>query len=90
MIALALTAAVAFGQLPILQPRLACQTRPTAAAAGAGALMRPQDWRAARPRKLGDLPKANLEIAVDRRVGGCPAPVIVRYDVEGDGRAAGR
>ncbi|MDB5446900.1 MAG: hypothetical protein JWQ97_2217, partial [Phenylobacterium sp.] len=43
-----------------------------------------------RPRKLGDLPKANLEIAVDRRVGGCPAPVIVRYDVEGDGRAAGR
>ncbi|MDB5448802.1 MAG: hypothetical protein JWQ97_4119, partial [Phenylobacterium sp.] len=47
MIALALTAAVAFGQLPILQPRLACQTRPTAAAAGAGALMRPQDWRAA-------------------------------------------
>jgi len=23
----------------------------------------------------------NLEIAVERRVGGCPAPIIVRYDV---------
>jgi len=24
------------------------------------------------PRKLGELPRANLEYAVDRRVGGCP------------------
>jgi hypothetical protein len=39
-------------------------------------------------RRLGDLPKAHLEIAVNRTVGGCPAPVIVRYDVQGDGRAA--
>ena len=90
MIALALAAGVAFGHLPILQPNLACQTRPTPAATGVGTLMRPQDWRAARPRKLGDLPRANLEIAIDRRVGGCPAPVIVRYDVEGDGRATGK
>ncbi|MDB5475314.1 MAG: hypothetical protein JWP49_825 [Phenylobacterium sp.] len=39
-------------------------------------------------RRLGDLPKAHLEIAINRTVGGCPAPVIVRYDVQGDGRAA--
>jgi hypothetical protein len=39
-------------------------------------------------RRLGDLPKAHLEIAINRSVGGCPAPVIVRYDVQGDGRAA--
>ena len=38
--------------------------------------------------KLGDLPPAHMEIAVERTVGGCPAPIIVRYDVEGDGRAA--
>jgi len=38
--------------------------------------------------KLGDLPKAHEEIAVERSIGGCPAPLIVRYDVEGDGRAA--
>jgi len=37
---------------------------------------------------LGDLPKAHEEIAVERSIGGCPAPLIVRYDVEGDGRAA--
>src|SRR4051812_21581969 len=44
-------------------------------------LLRPQDRSAVKARKLADLPKANLEIAVERRVGGCPAPVIVRYDV---------
>ena len=42
---------------------------------------------APRARKLGDLPRANLELPV-LRLGsdGCPTPVIVRYDVEGDGR----
>jgi hypothetical protein len=36
--------------------------------------------------KLADLPKAHEEIAVERSVGGCPAPVIVRYDVEDGGK----
>ncbi len=31
--------------------------------------------------RLGDLPDAHLEIAVNRVVHGCPAPLIVRYDV---------
>ncbi len=29
------------------------------------------------------MPPANLHLAVDRRVGGCPVPVIVRYGVDG-------
>lgn len=43
-------------------------------------LMRPQDWSAARARKLGDLPKAKAEYAVMRKVNGCmtPAPVTFR------------
>jgi hypothetical protein len=40
-------------------------------------------------RKLGDLPKANLEIAVLRLdPNGCSVPLIVRHEVEGDGRTA--
>jgi hypothetical protein len=66
----------------------ACRAGVTTAA-GPGALLRPQDRAALQFRKLGDLPKARLEIAVNRTVGGCAAPLIVRYDVEGDGRAAG-
>jgi len=57
-------------------------------AAGPSALLRPQDRAELKFRRLGDLPKAHLEIAVERSVGGCPAPIIVRYDVEGDGHAA--
>jgi len=37
----------------------------------------------ARALRLGDLPRAHHEIAVDRRVGGCQVPVVVRWDVEG-------
>ena len=40
-------------------------------------------------RKLGDLPTANLEVAVPRLdANGCQKPVVVRYDVRGDGRFA--
>jgi hypothetical protein len=39
--------------------------------------------------KLGDLPKANKEIAVARTVDGCAVPVGIAYQVEGDGRFAG-
>jgi hypothetical protein len=43
-------------------------------------LMRPQDWTAARPRRLGELPPARAEYAVMRRVNGCmvAAPVTFR------------
>jgi hypothetical protein len=32
-------------------------------------------------QKLGNLPDAHMEIAVNRTVSGCPAPMIVRYNV---------
>ena len=85
MIALVLTLGL-LAQSP-LQPARACEPGMLHTSADPALLMRPQDWPAARARKLGELPKANLEIAVERRRDGCPAPLIVRYAVEGDGRA---
>jgi len=32
--------------------------------------------------KLGKQPPADMHLLVDRRVGGCPVPTIVRYNVE--------
>ena len=52
-------------------------------------LLRPRDRAAATVRRLADLPKANLEYAVERSVDGCAAPAVIRYRVEGDGRFAG-
>ncbi|HSV01709.1 MAG TPA: hypothetical protein VLI41_00760 [Phenylobacterium sp.] len=60
----------------------ACRVGVTAAAGPSPQAFRPG------VHKLGDLPRAHEEIAVERSVGGCPAPLIVRYDVEGDGRFA--
>jgi hypothetical protein len=34
-----------------------------------------------RPRKLAELPPANLYSAVYRTIGGCEAPIIVKYGV---------
>ena len=51
-------------------------------------LLRPQDRKAIRLKKLGDLPKANKEVAVLRSVDGCAVPVGIRYSVEGDGKFA--
>jgi hypothetical protein len=64
----------------------ACRAGVTTAADST--LLRPADRAELKIRKLGDLPKAHHEIAINRTVMGCMAPVIVRYDVEGDGRAA--
>jgi hypothetical protein len=36
-------------------------------------------------RKLNELPAGDLYLAVDRRIGRCPAPIIVRYNI-GAGR----
>ena len=92
MIALLLAAGAA------LLPADPAATRPQTLCKNAGAmqtslanpalLFRPQDRAAARPSRLGDLPKANKEIAVNRTVAGCVVAVGVRYEVEGDGRFA--
>jgi len=39
-------------------------------------------------KRLDTLPKANHEKAVLRTVGGCSRPMVVGYEVEGDGRFA--
>jgi hypothetical protein len=71
-----------FGAAALNDIPAACRLVPTAVADKTG-------WPP-RLRRLGDLPRANLEIAVHRTVGGCPAPLIVRYDVDGAGSAGGR
>lgn len=43
-------------------------------------LMRPQDWRSAEPRRLGELPPARAEYAVMRTVRGCMVAAPVRFE----------
>ena len=72
-----------------VQPQVLCPPSGTTNASnGDRSLMRPQDWKNLHPRTLADLPKANLEVAVARTVGGCAVPVGIRYSVEGDGTFA--
>jgi hypothetical protein len=78
MIALVLAAGLAASDpADLLGGPHACNRGMLHASADPALLMRPQDWRAARPRKLGELPRAKVEYAVMRRVDGCmvPAPV---------------
>ena len=74
-----------------VRPQTLCKTQlgVQAAVTDPALLLRPQDRAAAHPSRLGDLPKAHKEIAVNRSVGGCVVAVGVRYEVEGDGRFAG-
>jgi hypothetical protein len=73
----------------LVSPQLLCAP-PTAtdASDAAASLLRPQDRKNLKARKLADLPRANKEVAVARTIGGCAVPVGVRYSVEGDGRFA--
>lgn len=92
MIALLLAAATA-----LLPNRLALTAPSVCAPRGAmqtslgdpALLMRPRDRGAGVVRRLGDLPKANLEYAVDRSIEGCAAPAVIRYQAQGDGRFGG-
>ncbi|CAN7178155.1 hypothetical protein LJR219_000334 [Phenylobacterium sp. LjRoot219] len=81
MIALLLAAglAVAPPSSP-LAPSRACPSG-MAQASDPAMLMRPQDWPAARARKLGDLPRAKAEYAVMRLVDGCMVPAPARYRI---------
>ncbi|MBV9930270.1 MAG: hypothetical protein JO013_04920 [Alphaproteobacteria bacterium] len=42
-----------------------------------------KDPRATQPQKLGELPPARHYLAVERHVGGCPAPAVVRSGIGG-------
>jgi hypothetical protein len=70
---------------PLLQPPSDAACRQGAIQTGApvdpALLFRDQDRAATKFSRLGDLPKANLEIAVERTVGGCAAPIVVRANV---------
>jgi len=78
MIALVLAAGLSVAPpSPHIVPR-ACPSG-MAHAADPTMLMRPQDWPAARARKLGELPKAKAEYAVMRLVDGCMVPVLARF-----------
>jgi hypothetical protein len=98
VLALSISTAAAAASSPLDRPlvqRNGLSFAPTACRAGVTtaadeSLLRPQDRAELRLRNLGDLPKAHHEIAVNRTVMGCAAPLIVRYDVEGDGRAVPR
>ena len=92
MIALLLAAGTAFlpNRLATLSPNTVCKA-PAAMQTSYGVpalLYRPQDRAVSQGKKLSDLPKANLEYAVMRTVAGCAAPMVVRYDAQGDGRFA--
>jgi hypothetical protein len=63
-----------------LPMRVPCNAGMLHASADLALLMRPQDWRAARPRKLGQLPPARAEYAVMRTVRGCMVAAPVRFE----------
>lgn len=80
MIALVLAAGIAASDpADLLRGPRACNAGMLHASADPALLMRPQDWKAARPRKLGDLPRAKAEYAVMRRVDGCMVAAPARY-----------
>ena len=91
MIALLFAAGTALlpNHLPV-RPDTVCNERHAlqASTADPAALLRPQDRAAGKFSRLGDLPRANKEVAVMRSVSGCTVPVAIRYEVEGDGRFA--
>ncbi|WP_394763501.1 hypothetical protein [Phenylobacterium sp.] len=93
MIALLLAAGTAFlpNPFPSSSSATACKAPMTMQTSFADPvlLLRPQDRAVSQAKRLTELPKANLEYAVMRTVGGCVVPSVVRYDAEGDGHVAG-
>ena len=64
---------------PLLDQSRPCNAGTLHTSADPALLMRPQDWAGARPRKLGELPRARSEYAVMRLVGGCMVPAPAAY-----------
>jgi hypothetical protein len=80
MIALVLAAGITAFSSPLnVQAAAICSRIMAQTSYEPALLMRPQDWAAARPRKLGDLPDAQHEYAVLRTVGGCMVPAPIGY-----------
>jgi hypothetical protein len=82
MIALLLAASLAApADSPLVAPRT-CNDGMLQTSLDPALLMRPQDWNAARPRKLATLPRARAEYAVVRRVDGCMVAAPARYALQ--------
>ncbi len=66
-----------------------CPAQGVTQAKAGGVLLRPQDRRGdAGAQTLGSLPPARMEVTVLRSVAGCTLPVVMREDVQADGRLA--
>ena len=68
---------------PAMPPQPAVQSLQAAPAACRTDLDKVKAGQSLRFSRLGDLPDAHQEIAVNRMLDGCPAPVVVRQDVSG-------
>lgn len=80
MIALVFAAGMTIFSSPLNAATAAACSRIVAETSyGPALLMRPEDWAAARPRKLGELPDAKHEYAVLRTIGGCMVPAPIGY-----------
>lgn len=77
-----LAATPAFAADPVPTPNPVPLAERDCSAPRAGPVADPAKTQPMRARRLADLPPANLERAVWRRVDGCPVPVIVRYGVD--------
>lgn len=83
MIALLLAAGLAAsGPADLLRGPRACNGAMLHTSGDPALMMRPQDWRMARPQKLGDLPRARAEYTVMRLVDGCMVPAPARYSFQ--------
>jgi len=78
LIVLAATSAAPVGDMPIVNPN-ANQPANCPATSRYEASRRRGD--SLKPHKLTDLPDADMYKAVYRRIGGCQAPIVVRYGV---------
>lgn len=86
MIALMMAAYVASG--PLATPPKACPAEGVLMTRGEAPALLYKHVGRERAQKLGDLPPAHLMLPVVRKVDGCAAPTVVRYNVQGDGRFA--
>ena len=68
---------------PAMLPQPAVQSLQTPPAACRTDIDKVKAGQTPRFSRLGELPDAHQEIAINRMVDGCPAPIVVRQDVSG-------
>jgi hypothetical protein len=76
-----LASLAAAGAAPLPARTLEAAGKPVHGCVGPGITYAEVTARAHGLRRLGDEPAANQYLAVDRNVGGCPAPAVVRTGI---------